>query len=365
MKTLLVTLVSEQTIQNVRFILEKRNNETDFLFISTIKMEDKGIKSWIQKVCNIENMITKVVDQFSLDDIETKLNEVDYKAYNNILVNITGGTKIMSLATADFFKKLNAELNVEIFYLTEKNSILQIYPKKEIMEQKISKPIALKEYIESHGFLMNEKKMSGIGFEYTKKYFKLYSRDNDKYHETIEKLREYRDTNNKEKINGVEKLSEFINDIEYPQEKLDKYDVRYLTGDWFEEYIYYSLKEELLIPEENIKTGVTLIKNNIQNEFDVIFINQGKLFTIECKTSILNGVNSILTDTIYKTAALQKNLGLYSNFSIFTLSSKDNKEVKETDLDRAKKLFNIGVFCKEDIEDCTSIHTLLIDNTKY
>ena len=67
---------------------------------------------------------------------------------------------------------------------------------------------------------------------------------------------------------------------------------------------------------------------------------------------------NIMNDTIYKATALQKNLGLYSKFSIFTLSSKENKELKDAHFKRSE-LFNIDVFCKEDIVKCQKITDLL------
>ena len=67
---------------------------------------------------------------------------------------------------------------------------------------------------------------------------------------------------------------------------------------------------------------------------------------------------NILNETIYKVTAIQKNLGLNSKFSVFTLSSKLNNEVKATHLERGK-LFNIDVFSREDIVESQSIARLL------
>lgn len=365
MKNLLVILLSDQTVPNVQFIKEKKNNETDFLFISTPKMEKKGVKSWIQKVCNIsdENLTTIVVDGFSPGSIEQQLNEnkLNYSKYDKILVNVTGGTKIMSYATTDFFKKFATE----IFYLTgSDNKILQIYPIQYDFEQILSNQISLAEYIESHGFSMKESNLSGIDPTYTQKYLKLFLNYGSEENQILAQLRTYRKKGIK--IDQVEGLSNFLNEIQFPMvnDKLTKYEVRYLTGDWFEEYIYYHLKKELSVKDKDIKTGITLKKDNIENEFDVVFIYSGHLFTIECKTSILNDMDNILTETIYKVSALQKNLGLFSNFSIFTLSSKIENEVKDEHLNRARNLFNINVVCKEDIENCQSIAYLLGLNPK-
>jgi hypothetical protein len=363
MKTLLVTLVSDQTIPNVQFIKDKQDENTLFLFVSTQKMEEKGVKDWIINVCKIteDRAFTIIVDQFSLNDIEEKLNELNYDDYDKLIVNVTGGTKIMSHAVTEFFKEFAAE----IFYLTGVgNTILQVHPKTKQSVKSLTNRINLNEYLLSHGFEMKEGKLSGIPFEYTKKFMPLFLSNENSYLPVFQKLRDLRnDGKKKYDINTVNELSDFLGEIEFPlsdakRQIITRPEIKYLTGEWFEEYIYYRFKQELNIPDENIKTGIILSKNNTHNEFDVVFLYNGNLYTIECKTSIINKEVNLMLETIYKATALQKNLGLYSKSSIFTLSSKENKEVKEAHFERGK-LFNVDVFCREDIAGCASIFQLL------
>jgi hypothetical protein len=361
MKNLLVTLLSDQTVPNVQFIKEKQNNDTVFLFISTPKMEGKGVLKCIQKVCNIEEdkIITKVVDQFSLSNIETKLNELNFDEYEKITVNVTGGTKIMSHTATEFFKELGAE----IYYLTGAgNSMLQVYPRKRQSLQTISNQISLKEYIECHGFVMREGSLSGIVFDYSQTFLQKFLNFGDNEWRIINELREQR--GRAVLIEDINGLQDLLCNVEFPLNdqnylNVSKKEVKHLTGDWFEEYIYYRLKQEFVINDEDIKTGITLTKDNSTNEFDVVFLWKGTLYTIECKTSIIGNDNeNILNETIYKSTALQKNLGLFTKSSIFTLSSKDGREVRENHIDRAK-VFGVQVFCREDILNCQSISQLL------
>jgi hypothetical protein len=363
MKTLLVTLISDQTIPNVQFIKEKKNENTWYLFVSTKKMEDKGVKIWIMNVCDIaeDKTFTLVVDQFSLNDIELKLNELNYDEYDRLIVNVTGGTKIMSHTVTEFFKEFSAE----IFYLTGiENTILKVHPKTKQSVKSLTNQINLDEYIRSHGFELKEGRLSRISFEYTKQFLILFLSNEGNYSAVFSELRKLRnDKKKKYEINQVEGLRFFLREAKFPLSDNDhliitRSEIKYLTGEWFEEYIYYSLKQELNISDGNIKTGITLSKNNTENEFDVVFLYNGNLYTIECKTSIINRENNLMLETIYKATALQKNLGLYSKSSIFTLSSKETKDVREAHLDRGK-LFNIDVFCREDITSSKTIAELL------
>jgi len=365
MKNLLVTLLSDQTIPNVQFIKEKQNEETVFLFVSTSKMEEKGVGKWIQKVCNIsaEKLITKIVDEFSLSDIETKLNELNYNDYGRVFVNVTGGTKIMSIQVTDFFK---AKENADIYYITGKDC-WHFFPESKRYSAPLKDNIGLTEYVESCGFEMKEGSLSGISFEYTQKFLLSFLEISDNERTILKKLRKWRQKKIKSfKINELGGLSDFLCKVEFPTsddyKTISKSEVEYLTGDWFEEYIYFCMKKENMVSDENLKTGIHLIKctdkKNIENEFDIIFLWKTKFYAIECKTSILSDKGNIINETIYKSTALQKNLGLFSNFSIFTLSSKDKNDVKKLHFDRAEDL-NIKVFCREDILNCQSIAELL------
>jgi hypothetical protein len=111
--------------------------------------------------------------------------------------------------------------------------------------------------------------------------------------------------------------------------------------------------------EENIKTGVHLTKKGVENEFDVVFLNKGKLHTVECKTSIKDKDKNILTETIYKVVALQKELGLFARSYIVTLNDRNEEQVKENHVNRATKLFDISLITKEDILNCKNITELL------
>lgn len=359
-KNLLVTLLSDQTIPNVQFIkymqdkLEKENKKFEHLFVSTVAMESKGVGQWICKVCNISNLQTVVVEHNSLWNIEEQLKSFnpDYDAY---YVNVTGGTKIMSMGVSDFFKQ---KANARIYYIDGQKCWLN-FPEKERYSDDLANNISLKEYIESYGFELRESRLSGIKFEYTQKFIDYFLKLTAGEKQIIENIRkDYRGKNlNIETIGG---LVDFLKKIEFSVEnsKLTKAQTKYLTGDWFEEYVYYRLKEEKIIDEENLKTGIHLKKNGVKNEFDVIFLKKGILHTIECKTSISNGAISIINETIYMSTALKRQLGLFTKSYIFTLSLKENQGVKEAHLDRSK-LMGVIVLCREDIKNCESISKLL------
>jgi len=193
------------------------------------------------------------------------------------------------------------------------------------------------------------------------------------YIEPIEKIRERRGKSvlfdNEEVINNYVQTIGFI-----PLEprKLNKYETKYLSGDWFEEYIYYRIKSELSLDDTEIGTGYNLIKQGTPNEIDVLFVYHHKLYIIECKTSVIelktlpDGTRKefkLLPEVIYKSDALRNKFGLFAHTSIFTLGeikNEDGTPLKgyETSFDRAE-LSKIKLISKRDFSSGEPIRNML------
>lgn len=391
-KTLLVSLVSDQTIPNVQMIKQLNGFVNQFLFISTEAMEKSGQRNWIINANKLlpENVMEPViVDQFSFTSMEEHLDKIDFSDFDKIYVNLTGGTKVMTLAAFEFFKEVGAE----IYYLTgRENERIKLSPGRRKIVDKINVKVTLSEYLTAYGFDIVETKGSGIEADFTDKFFELYTANLSQLpnHPMINLLRDkYRDKGLI--IASLEGLNEFLSQIEFPVHaaKLTKYEVKYLTGEWFEEWVQNKLKAENIIDPGNLKSGIVLSKNSkegemVPNEMDVLFIHSNTLYTIECKTSVFHriylssvtpketdgkiedkieerdsAVVSIIGDVIYKSDSLQKSFGLFANTNIFLLNSKSEKKVISISQRDRAKLSKIKIFYLEDLIHCKSITELL------
>lgn len=359
MKTLLVSLVSDQTLPSVQLIKEYKDVVDDYLFVSTEQMEKKGCRKWIEKAAQI-NKIPKVIEvkEFSFDDINSKLDSIDFSAYDRLIVNITGGTKVMLLAAENYFKQLGAE----IYYVTGyNNEYIKLFPgrKKEI--KVLSHNITLIEYLDAYGFTYTMSEPSGISPDYTKSIYNTYiSQGFDDYNGALNLLRKWRNKGVKDISKHGDVIIDFIEFIGYaPKEEnvLSSLEVKFLTGEWLEEYVGLCIKEELGLNDEQLQEGIVLNKELPQhkvnyvenligdaeligskpdNEIDVVFIYKNKFYTIECKTSIINRMatdrkdkegntiykdQNILGETIYKTDYLKSRFGLFAQSRILTLTN--------------------------------------------
>lgn len=343
-KRIIVSLVSEQTIPNIEFIKEKQNESDTLLFLSTYGMEEKGNRQWILNVVgqeNFEDLEPIIVDPFSFEDIESKLSEFinDNDYY---IVNLTGGTKVMSLAVYDFFKKVNAEM----YYLSGKGKYIKVHPGRTKSIFDLNAKISLKEYLNGYGFELSNQSRPLCSYEQAvliKEYF-LNSFNKEDDIETLESLRLRREKNTS--IESIPKLQEYLDRIKYKEiesGKLNKYEARYLSGDWLEEYLYYFLIKKLNIKDQEIGLSWLVLKDGSKNEFDVLVMKNNKLYMFECKTSIYldsDESQTFIGDTIYKSDSLRNKLGLFAQTIIFTLSDlskeKLNNHVSRAEASKVK-----------------------------
>ena len=350
MKTVLVSLLSDQTIPNVQFIKEKLVDE--YLFISTEEMEKKGILNWISKATNIEPDKLKkiIVSPFSYDEVYSEIEKVlDFSV--KYIVNLTGGTKIMTLAVNDVFKSHNAEM----YYLIGNKNYLKISPGIKAPILKLEKNISLSEYLIACGFEIEKQSAAEFSFEASNSLFHYFLNSFNKEVDLniLNSLRENYRGKNLANISEIEGLKGFIERVGFFPSKenyLNKKETKYLTGDWFEEYVYHQLNKLKSIKNDAIGTGWAVVKNGIMNEFDILYVIDDKLNIIECKTFIWKDseeTKTIIGETIYKADSLKNKLGLFANTSIITLSDLSSIQLKKH-LERAK-VNNIDIYGKTDL----------------
>lgn len=293
MKKVLVSILSDHLVPNYLFIKEMRGQYNELLFIGTPYTESKAIATHLENALeNRKSNIKKVIlesDQYqegvqSLENISLP-NDVQY------IVNLTGGTKIMSLIVYDFFRKLNSSF----FYIPiGKNTYCNI---EEENMHALQYRISLREYFTLYGLhyecdnaLLKEAKTTFQFFEKQKKQ-KFY-------------------------------LSGEIKKSHQAETATDK---KYYAGEWFEEYTYLRIKKELNLREQDIAMSLKIYREDAQNndnEIDVAFMYENTLYIIECKVSMLGygkKPQQTIEEFLYKLAAISKDFGLIVRPYIFTL----------------------------------------------
>ncbi len=318
MKKYLISLVSEQTIPNILFI--KTFPEADkYVFITSSRMIEKGKSECICTICGetAGKCMEIEVDENSYSDIWKKLiefcNQVDIR--DEFIVNLTGGTKIMSIAVFDFFKNLPGQA----YYIPGgKNFIEQIYPLNDKLMD-ITHRIKVDEFFTAYGLKISRKETKTDPEDKLLKMYDVFIK-RKLPNGLLLKLREYRDSNNLDiEVFELDGFDFLINTFEVDKDKVDKHFIRFVTGGWFEEYIFHFVSKAL--PHSSRARNIKL--PGLDNEIDVAFTLNNKIFIIESKTSIRrDGYRFLINDALYKLDSLKSKFGLYPNSFIATLDKE-------------------------------------------
>ena len=369
---LAVVLVSDQTIPNVvylRNLLEYGERFDKVLLITTEKMEKNNKSESVLKAVSEEFLSSdkhyKIeVKEDMIFDIKTKLKEfMKDKQFDKIFVNITGGTKIMSLTVYDFFKDVK---NAIIVYLPiGSTSYKQIKPLGEdgkAIDIPIKHKMSVEEYIKALGITIKSISKP-LNIKLSRELFKKYFQHRDTFYQLTHILMNYRKKKGYKKLKEsgdlkiidllLKKLGLSINDFDFTT-KRDWID--YFSGGWFEEYIYsevLELKNKDCI--DDVRTGIKLERKSedarMPNEFDVMFTKDNTLNIIECKSGDLTGPQ--LTSTFYKVAYLNSGFGLSANsyLAILGKSIYDKNGKIKSDIAAKSKVFRVKVIDRKTLKE--------------
>ena len=257
-------------------------------------------------------------------------------------LNLAGGNRYMTLSVQHVFE----EFNTLFFYTqTRENQIVKTIFDHSIYDDDdevfpIKHRMTLKEYFGLFGLQSDvdqpRKQVKDTAF--SQHLFTTFSQNlmGRGDYEVMSTLREkYRNWNFlriseaenpvKNHMIAIPNLSKFLTYIGFKPERdnsLQSYEMEYLTGGWFEEYVYALIKG--VLQPDDIAMGVHIsngvIKHN--NELDVCFMKANKLFVIECKTGVTS--ESLFNEIVYKVCALKEVLLGSGNSYIFSLK-KDHK----------------------------------------
>jgi hypothetical protein len=325
MKKVLVSLISDQLIPNLLFIKEKQQEVGGHIFVTTKYMEGRGAADRLAKVAGLSAGTWGKVEviEDSLDDIREKLAAMNLTTSNRYLLNLTGGTKIMSIGVSRFFE----EYDHESYYSTiGKNSFKRIFPRDDDREQAFSNELSLSDYLEAYGFSILK---SGLPAWVTQELANgLYMFNLLKYRSEIKELSEYSQKNRGKiyVIPNTSKLNRLLQEVSWKpntNNHLSPEEIQFLISGWWEAFSYFKLKNDLKLNNDAIAVNCHIAREQVENELDVVFVRNNKLFVAECKTGFSPLVfKERFNNAIYKMAAVRNNMGLRIPGFLFMLDAK-------------------------------------------
>lgn len=334
-------LISAQAAPNLLPILDPSCKPKEAVFIVSQSMKYQA--SYLEKVYKDKGVKVHtypIEHEFEFNQLDDQIWTIISKYTDkNIALNVTGGTKLMSISAANAF--ISAEK--DIFYVdTDNNRITFITKDKDncwIEPYPLKTKINLDVYLSSYGMkIINKSKqevdsdrLSAMDIVLKKypKYLKVIPYLNNAASRSQQQDYKYQLENSD--LNCQEFI-DFLNDLDYReiidyQQKTKTINFKnqeikeFLNGGWLEDYVYDQIKsidkvDNILC---NVEVGNTSFKTkesqyntknkgNI-NEFDIAFIARNKLHIIECKTQTMDKkIGTKPEDILYKLETL-KNYG--------------------------------------------------------
>lgn len=293
MSKTIVSILSDHLLPNFLFIKEMEGQYSDLLFVSTpqMEMQEKAMHLEVALGRKEGSVRRIVVANDNYKEILDALRAEQLSGSVEYVVNITGGTKTMSLAVHEYFCQFNASF---VYVPIGKNSY---YDFSTDQTHSLDYRVSLNEYFTLYGL--------------------AYDYDNDLICDAQRPFNLF----NEQKMSNFYLTEELRYAHKAPRPELR----RYLGGEWFEEYVYLRIKRDFKLRDEDIAKSVKICRlssTSNDNELDVVFVKDNALYVIECKVSMTGygkEPKSVVDEYLYKLAAISKDFGLRVNSYIFTL----------------------------------------------
>ena len=333
----------------VLFELAKNYNCLQNLFY----VDGNKVYNLNENIAVIEDNLISIKEYF--DAVGTNIQEEPEK------LDEKTKTEIYDLAEKFLDKKKNYQQTAALLNRTSK-----ILDGKNIRRIDLQKELELQNFEEIKEFLKNNSNIEIKSNEILSNI--LISRKHEKNSETDIKnvditvtKRDYKKTLN------LEEIKQFIKDINFTlkdKKYISKSEIKFLSGDWLEKFVYFKIKEKL--KDNNIWINVKITNPN--NEMDVCFLYQNQLYIVECKTVLTT--DGSFNDTgnfnqiCYTLNTIKERNGLFAKHFIVTLQTPLNRfseEQQETMSERAKNV-KIKLIGLRNIND--DLFSQIINNKK-
>lgn len=319
MSTILVSILSNHTLPNFLFIKEMQGQFDELLFITTPEIEASQRHRQIEAALQLpeDTAVFTIVDGNNFQKTLHGLSAAwEVRNDDKYIVNLTGGTKVMSLAVHEFFSKLDTRfcyvpIGTNTYYDLDSEECHPLHYRA-----------SLRDYFTLYG----------IRFESTPEPF---SHKQEEVYSIFEECRQRK---------------WFLPDRLHNAQAASTAELRrFYAGEWFELFAYFKLKEVFDLNTDTIALSAKIYHKGGEptndNELDVVYIYDNQLHVVECKVT-MNGYDATPRDTVekylYKMAAINKDFGLQVKSYLFTLH-KMSKFSKETRLSFGKRCGILGI----------------------
>ncbi len=327
-----VYLVSEQAAPNITPALDPTVSPDQVTLVVSPGMQQRA--QWLSRVlregAGVKVEFWKVGDAWDIEYLLESFMLLLEQAQPPPALNATGGTKPMSIAAFEAFRAYERP----VFYIhPHTDDLFWLYPHKHPRHQ-LEDKIKLRHFLLAYGAEIKSEGTLGVPPAYQQLAEHLIQ-EIEKYDRAIATLNWYaaaagstlespvlqpdhlqweafRDMLANFEQAGVLRIAN--SRLVFP----DEIARTFVNGGWLEQHVYVQVqklrKRQPLI--QDVKQGLQVVRNtprgNVENELDVVFLANNRLFLVECKTRRFHpdkGMGGPGTEAIYKLDTLKELLG--------------------------------------------------------
>jgi hypothetical protein len=316
-------MVSDQPAPNLLPAVDNTLGPKDKKIILLVSQQMQKKADGLQNVFKKYNLTTEIIqiqDAYNFSEIQEQLLScITRYEDKNLILNLTGGTKIMTIAAQSIFEMDKKPM----FYVKEQdNSVLILQEGKEKSHIPLDKKLKIQDYLLAYGY--KSELSEGILYNYTDFTFELIN-NIQKYENAVSKINSYI-YNMRDKFaltfirepddDGITHLLNLCHKFDlltFDKHQFTFHDEqarRYITGGWLEEHVYGCIQQigKQKIQDKVLNITIKSLPQSVENELDVVVLANNYLHIIECKTANIG--NSKDSDVLYKLNTLKHRLGL-------------------------------------------------------
>ncbi len=332
-----ICLLSEQPSPNICPLLDERLKPKEVILLVTPQQQKRVAD--VEAVLRSRQIVVtahRIESAFDAASVQAEVEALILKVKpsgKTVYINATGGTKPMSIGA--FLAGFN--LDIPVFYVNN-DEVTWLNNPAKLNGFAIAERIKLDAFLRMHGIELKNKQLAQISSErqelaeYLIRHPDLAPAIRSINRIAITCLEENqishlltdRELTDKALQAVLERLAQdgLISLKGVQLSFLNTGNCRWLAGLWLEDHVYRvmsELKKEPELQVQDLAESAEVIYANkarsqadkVDNELDVVFLADNRLYVIECKTRVFSGkkTNTSASEAIYKLATLKRELG--------------------------------------------------------
>jgi hypothetical protein len=285
---IIVSILSDQPVPNLRLIKHFGGAGVRHIFLTTTKVEKAGIDENLRLAAGIDksSLMKRVIDPADPALIAAQLASFQFDRSATYLVNVTGGTKMMSQSVTAHF--MEGYPDCRIVYLDiNTGQLAEIYPHPGLSKLDNRSALQLADYFIVHGY----------EYKFNNQPIKSIDHTCGLMQEII--------------LNGGPRHTILLQDTH--KQYTNQLERTYYSGVWFEEWVCWQIRRSFQLNHDQILSGIKLysrssFKTASDHEIDIAFVKNDKLYVIECKV-FMKYDSGKFNDAAFKLASISRNLG--------------------------------------------------------